>query len=155
MPKPTKWLDSHPIVHEDHVPDLEIRAAHHEFKAGLKRDVAEKLAHHDYLREKATESAAHHYLGMKLAALTKDIATSKKHANAYESALKILGHNAVDTPPDEVLDLIKNGKVNPYKFTAHKNDVAIPQQDVIPQVDEGLQAKLERLTALKEQLKKG
>jgi hypothetical protein len=147
------WLGKHPIANEDHVPGLEILAAVHELKHGKHREEAEAAAHSDYKKQKAIESAAHHYVGMKMATLSKDDQCARKHSLSYAAAIGAIGADPTGKPPQEVLDLIEAGKVNAHKFSPHENDVLFPAAVEEDKTDESLKNHLDKLATLRQLLK--
>jgi len=127
-----KWLDRFPIAHADHVPDLETRAACHEFISKLPRHEAEQKAHDDYKHDQLVDCAAHHYVGLQAAHAAGDKDVAKKHAVVYALAIKQLDpkHNPAGEPPDEVMTRAKNTPAKIQRYKAHLADsFALPKAD--------------------------
>ncbi len=140
-----KWLDKYNILDPADADGLEINAAQHEFRGGLPREQAEQKAHEQYLKNHALDSAAYHYLGMRAALAAQHQTAAKQHGAAYTLAMKHLGLNPLDRPPQEILERVKDVDKSPYKFSAHKaDDFFVPQ---IPELteDEKEKAKTQEL----------
>ena len=146
------WQDKYKILDKDHEHDLATRSAIHEFKNKMPREEADKQAHKDYVKQKAIEAAAHHYMGMRAAAALDDRHLSKKHAKAYEAACKAMGESDVGAPSQEILDHIKNHHPSVYKFAKHPHD-DLWEKSEPAQKDPNVQEILDTLTKLKDKLK--
>src|SRR5688572_17566757 len=81
--KAPTWL-SRPIVHDDHVRDLEHDAAINEFGHKMARPDAEEHAYQSYLKKQRTEAAIHHLKGIKAAAAAGDMEAARKHNLMYD-----------------------------------------------------------------------
>lgn len=121
--KPTPmWLKRFPIVDQEHVPDLEQRAAIHEFGGKIPRHAAEEKAYQDYRHDQLVEAGAHHLVGMKAAHAAGATDQATKHGAMYVLALRALGHDNTISPPDEVATKAANTPSDVYHFKAHKGD---------------------------------
>ena len=153
--KETKpWLGHYPVISDDHYADLEARAAVAEFRDKFPRELAERKAHEDYLKEYAYRAAAHHLLGTRSAAASGHDAAAKKHAQAYAAALKVAGHSPLSTPPQKVLDYIQDLKPQVYSFKSHPADALFEPQESIKATDDDkeLKGKMENLWDLRRKL---
>jgi hypothetical protein len=149
------WLGRYKVISEDHHPDLDSRAAVHEFRGKLPREQAEQEAHKDYLQDHAYRSAAHHLLGIRAALAGGNEAAAEKHGSAYATAMKAAGHGALETPPEKVLNYLKDLKSKVYSFKNHEAD-GLFEPSVLPEAssgDEALKQKIEKLKGMKDQLK--
>jgi hypothetical protein len=115
-----KWRNHYSVLSPDDHAVLDTAAARHEFIGGKTSGEAEQQAHGDYLKNKAIEVAAHHYLGMRAAIAANNTVASKLHGIAYAAAMKHLGLSATDKPSQEILDKAKDSKT--YSFKAHDAD---------------------------------
>lgn len=150
------WLGRYKVISEDHHPDLDSRAAVHEFRGKLPREQAEIEAHSDYLRDQAYRSAAHHLLGTRAAVASGNESAAQKHGQAYATAIQAAGHSPIESPPQKVLDYIKDAKQHVYSFKNHEADGLFGRPVSLPEAsgdDEALKGKLEKLKGLKDQLK--
>ncbi len=118
---PPKWLGLHDVVDASHIPMLETQAALNEFSGKMPRHEAEASAHASYKKDQLTEAAAHHLVGMKAAHAAGDMDSAKKHSVMYMLALKSLGHEGMDPPP-EVDTKAKNLPNTLARFRPHKAD---------------------------------
>lgn len=118
-----KW-QGRDILDKDHVKDLDLAAAIHEFHNGKPRKVAEDLAYSDYIRAHHTKAAAHHLVGMKAANAAGAMGDAKKHYDWYIAHLKSLGHEAHEAVPQEVSkEAQRMSQEDPvYIFRGHKAD---------------------------------
>jgi hypothetical protein len=116
------WLGRYPIVHPDHIQDLEQRAAIHEFGSKLPRHQAEERAHQDYRRDQLIEAAGHHYVGMKASHAAGSPEEAQKHGALYILACRAMGHTNSIYPPDEVAQKAKHLPNSVYNFKAHPAD---------------------------------
>lgn len=149
------WLGRFPVLHEDHLPDLEARAAVHEFKHKLPRDVAEDKAHQDYMKDQALEAAAHHLLGIRAAHAAGHDEAAQQHGEAYAGALKHAGFDPMQTPPQEVLDRVKAARPKVYSFKAHAADqLFTPQPSEADAADQHIRQLLDKLQQLRSGLNK-
>jgi len=149
------WLGHYQVVSEDHHPDLEARAAVHEFRGGLPRDVAEQAAHKDYLKDQAYKSAAHHLLGVRAAVASGHDQAASLHGQSYATAIKAAGHSPLESPPQKVLDYIQDAKNKVYSFKEHESD-GLFQPTPLPEAsisDDDLGKRMEVLKGLKDRLK--
>ena len=149
------WLGHYQVVSEDHHIDLESRAAIHEFRGGLPRDVAEQAAHKDYLKDQAYRSGAHHLLGIRAAVASGHEEAAKRHGEAYSAAMKAAGHSPLEAPLKQVLDYIQDAKNKVYSFKEHESD-GLFQPTVLPEAsvsDDDLGKRMEILKGLKDRLK--
>ncbi len=153
--KPKLWLNRYPIVHEDHVPDLEARAAVHEFKNRVPREQAELKAHTDYTRERALDAAAHHLVGLKAGHAAGNDEAAKAHAAAYTGAMQHAGFDPYQKPPQEITDRIEAAKQNVYSFKKHPADSFFnPVTEESTDADQHISDLLEKLKGQREQLQK-
>ena len=143
------WLDHYPVISEDHHPDLDARAAVAEFRDKLPRELAERKAHEDYVKEHAYRAAAHHLLGTRAAVASGHDAAAKRHGEAYVAALEAAGHSAMDAPPQKVLDYIQDLKHQVYSFKGHPAD-ALFQPKSAPKATDDDKALRDKLEVLKE-----
>jgi hypothetical protein len=133
---PPQWL-GRPILHDEHIQDLETRAALGEFHHKLPRGEAEARAHDDYVKEHRERAAAHHLAGMKASMATGNHEDARKHYAMYDLHLKALGKEAIGAVPPEVEKrmLEEHGSKPLYRFKAHKGDLYAlhePSKDVAP-----------------------
>lgn len=117
-----QWLDRFPILHNDHVPDLETRAAVNEFQHKMPRHEAEASAHKQYVQDQLEDAAAHHLLGMKTSQGAGDMHAARKHGVMYGIVMKQLGHSALDAPPPAIANKAKQQSPSLYSFKPHKAD---------------------------------
>jgi hypothetical protein len=117
-----KWLGRYPMLDADHVNDLEMRAAAHQFGGKMERHKAEDAAHADYRKDQLHEAAAHHLVGMTAAHAAGDHDSAQKHGAMYQLALKALGHDSSIEPPEEVANKVKNTPSKVYRFKPHVGD---------------------------------
>lgn len=122
IPKEIKWLDKHKIGDEGDIAGLDTSAAINEFRHGMPREDAELKAHSDYLDNKAVDSAAHHYLGMRAALAAKNEQAAQQHAEAYSKACGRLKVSPHSHPPQSVMDRVEHLKQKVYSFKAHPAD---------------------------------
>jgi hypothetical protein len=149
------WLGHYAVTSEDHYPDLESRSAILEFRGGLPKDLAEQQAHKDYLQDQAYRAGAHHLLGIRAAIASGHDEAAKRHGESYAAAMKAAGHSVLESPPQKVLDYIKDAKQHVYSFKEHDADGLFrpePSPEASPD-DEALKGKIEALKGLKDQLK--
>jgi hypothetical protein len=149
------WLGHYRVVSEEDHPDLEARAAIHEFRGGLPRDVAEQASHFDYLKDQAYKAAAHHLLGIRAAVASGHDEAAKRHGESYATAIKAAGHSPLESPPQKVLDYINDAKQHVYSYHDHPADqlfqpVSLPEAS---SSDEDLGKRLGTLKALKDRVK--
>lgn len=119
---PPQWL-GRPIVHQDHVTDLETRAAMNEFHHKMPRAEAEQHAHDAYVQEQQERAAAHHLAGMKAAMSTGNYEDARKHWALYDLHLNALGKNAIGAVPPEIEKRMMESDKPVYKFKSHKGDL--------------------------------
>lgn len=119
--RPT-WLGEYPVLDEDHLPDLEAAAAVHEFRGRLPRQVAERRAHEDYVRDQALTAAAHHLLGARAAHHGMNPEAARQHGEAYSAAMRLAGYSPMEEPPKEVLDRVQDAGLKVYSFKKHPAD---------------------------------
>lgn len=120
---PPQWL-GRPILHQDHLQDLETRAALNEFHARMPRHEAEQKAHDDYVKEQRERAAAHHLAGMKASSATGNHEDARKHWALYDLHLKALGKESIGAIPPEIEKrMMEDGDKPVYKFKAHKGDL--------------------------------
>ena len=126
------WLGRYPIVHPDHANALETDAAVNEFAHKMPRGVAEKTAHDTYMRDQLAQVAAHHAIGMHVGYSSKNLDAAKKHSALYGEAMKALGHQAGDMPPEEVVHHMSSPRFDSlYKFKPHMGDSLVqPKEEV-------------------------
>ena len=122
IPKEIKWLDKHKVGDEGDIPNLEANAAIYEFQHKLPRKEAEAKAYQEYLQDKATDSAAHHYLGMRAALAGKNDQAAQAHGESYAKAMKHLGMSPTDMPSKEIMSKVENLKQKVYSYKAHPAD---------------------------------
>ena len=149
------WLDRYKVISEEHHPDLDARAAVHEFRGKLPREQAEQEAHKDYLKDQAYRSAAHHLLGTRAAVASGNDGAAKRHGESYATAIQAAGHSSIESPPKEVLDYLKDLKSKVYSFKEHEAD-SLFEPASLPEAssdDEALRGKIEKLKGLKDRLK--
>jgi hypothetical protein len=116
------WLDKYEVLSEDDHPALEAAAAIQEMRNGLPKEQAEAKAHDDYLRKHAIQAMGHHLLGSKASLAVGNSEAAMKHGAAYEAAAKHAGVG-LDKVPDEVLEVIKSGKLSGiYNHKSHAAD---------------------------------
>jgi hypothetical protein len=125
IPKEIKWLDKYKVGEDDDVNHLEAAAANNEFVHGHKREDAEAKAHADYLGNKALDSAAHHYLGMRAALAGKNEQAARQHGEAYAKAMDHLKLSPHDEPPQAVKDRVEHLKQKVYSFKSHPADALL------------------------------
>ncbi len=133
---PPQWL-GRPILHDEHVQDLETRAAINEFHHKMPRHEAEQGAHDSYVKEQRERAAAHHLAGMKASIATGNHEDARKHWALYDLHLKSLGKESVGAVPPEIEKRMmeEHGDKPVYKFKAHKGDLYAlhqPSKDVAP-----------------------
>lgn len=151
---PQTWAGQYPVLHEDHVPELEAAAAVHEFSRGIPRADAEARAHGDYVQSKALDAAAHHLLGCRAAHGAGHDDAAMMHGQFYAGAMRAAGHDPFEAPPQEVLDRIKDAAPKIYNFKAHAADAMFsPETDVADGDDARIKAGMERLIALRDRAK--
>lgn len=149
------WLGQYPVVSEDHHADLDARAAILELRGKLPRDQAERQAHQDYLKDQAYRASAHHLLGIRASIASGNDAAATRHGQSYATAMRAAGHGPLESPPQQVLDYIKDAKNKVFSFKEHESDgifspVTLPKAS---SSDEILAQKLETLKGLKDKLK--
>jgi hypothetical protein len=125
IPQIPKWLDRYEVTDPDDHQSLEVSAAVHEFGGGLKRDDAEAKAHSEYTFNKAVDAAAHHYLGMRAAAASKNDVAAKKHGESYVNAMTFINADPYSAPPKMVMDRIEDLKTKLYSYKSHPADFLI------------------------------
>lgn len=133
---PPQWL-GRPILSNEHVQDLETRAAINEFHHKMPRGQAEQSAHDSYVKENRERAAAHHLAGMKAAMATGNHQDARKHWALYDLHLKSLGKDSIGAIPPEVEKRMmeEHGDKPLYRFKAHKGDLYAlhePSKDVAP-----------------------
>ena len=129
------WLDKYDVMSEEDHPALEAAASVHEFRNGLPKEQAEAKAHGDYLRGHAIQAMGHHLLGSKAALAVGNSEAAMKHGKAYEAAAKHAGAG-LDKVPDEVLEVIKSGKLSGiYNHKSHAADDFFLPKDEEGRVD--------------------
>jgi hypothetical protein len=145
-----KWRNHYPVLKKEDHDLLNVAASRHEFIGGKSSNDSEKQAHDDYLKERAIEVAAHHYLGMRAAVAANSHAAAKRHGVAYAAAMKHLGLSATDIPPKEVLDKTKD--LNSYSFKSHDADEFFEGSKEVPELSEQEKTKqlLEKIKMLKQ-----
>lgn len=117
------WLNRLPVLHDNHLHDLDTRAAINEFDRKMPREEAEAKAHKDYMAEHHAMAAAHHLSGMKAAQAIGNMEEAKKHGVMYGLHAKALGHDPVGPVPPEVQQHYRgDDSAKVYKFKAHKAD---------------------------------
>jgi hypothetical protein len=118
------WLNRYPVLHDNHLHDLEAAAAINEFDKKLPRAEAEKLAHANYVSDHHAAAAAHHLSGMKAAQSIGNMEEAKKHGAMYHLHVKALGHDPVGPVPPAVQHHFQHDGEHQkvYKFKAHKGD---------------------------------
>jgi hypothetical protein len=117
------WLGRYPMVEAEHEPELEQRAAIHEFQNKLPRHLAEAAAHRDYRHDQMVEATAHHLVGMRAAHAAGATDQAQKHAALYVMGLRAMGHDNTIAPPDDVAAKALHTPAEVYRFKAHKGDV--------------------------------
>jgi hypothetical protein len=149
------WLGRFPVLDESHADELDAAAAVHEFgDKRMPREAAEARAHQDYMRDRALDSAAHHLLGVRAAHASGHDEAATKHGEAYAGAMKAAGLNPFEPPHKDVLDRIKTKRPEVYAFKAHPADqFFVPEHREADPADDHIKALLERLQALRAQLK--
>jgi hypothetical protein len=116
------WKENR-ILDEAHIPDLEQRAAIHEFTHKTPKEEAEKKAHQEYQREQQLKAAAKHYAGFKAAKAAGEKEDAAKHHTMYSLHLQKLGFEPHGPVPREIENHLTNAKSEPhYSFSAHKAD---------------------------------
>jgi hypothetical protein len=139
---PPQWL-GRPILHQDHVQDLETRAAVNEFHHKMPRHIAEQAAHESYVKEQRERAAAHHLAGMKASMATGNHEDARKHWALYDLHLKALGKDSIGAIPPEIEKrMMEAGDKPVYKFKAHKGDLYAlhePTKDVAPAAGQSIQ----------------
>lgn len=152
-PKP--WLGRHAVISDDDHPDLDARAAIFEFKHGLPQDQAEQQAHHSYVKDKALDAAAHHFVGLKAAHHSGSDKAAKQHAEAYAGSVKAAGHDPFGPVPDEVLDRVKTTQPEVYRFKAHPADLLVePLGPKADEADQAISGYLDKISELRDRLKR-
>lgn len=112
-----------PVLHKDHVAELEARSADLEFKDRLSRDNAESQAYREYRKKHHTASAAHHLRGMKSANASGDVDEARKHGAMYEMHMSKLGDDPWKEPSPELKAAMGAVDREPaHKFKAHAGD---------------------------------
>ena len=144
-----KWQDRYEVLAPEDNDALETKAAIHEFRGGLPKEQSEEKAYEDYLKDKALDSSAHHYIGMRAATASHHEPAAKKHGTAYTAAMKHLGYNPLEAPPKEVLDRAKDIEKNPYKFTPHKADGFFETKEEVKEEPNKTQELLTKLKSLR------
>lgn len=122
VPKVDQWLGMYDVLSPEDHQGLEIGAAIHEFRNGLPKQEAEERAYAEYVRNKAVEVAAHHYVGMKMAVAAENSGAAKRHGEAYGAAIAHLGSDSCSAPTQEVINKIKENKGAGYSFKGHSGD---------------------------------
>lgn len=120
------WLGRYDVLSDDHHPELDARAAVHEFKGRLPRAQAEAQAHRDYLKERAYDAASHHLLGVRAAHAAGHMEAARAHGAQYAAALTSAGDDPAAAPPRAVLDRAQDLKLKVYAFKAHPADRFFP-----------------------------
>lgn len=139
-PQTKPWLDKYDVLSEDDHPALEAAAAVHELRNGLPKEEAEAKAHGDYLRNHAIQAMGHHLLGSKAALAVGNSEAAMMHGKGYEAAATHAGLG-LDTVPDEVLDVIKSGKLKSiYNHRSHEADHFFMPKDENGKVDKKIEA---------------
>ncbi len=151
------WLGKHPVLDEDHHASLEAAAAEKEFRHGKPRDQAESEAHADYLKDKALDCAAHHYVGIKTAHAGGNMSAAKKHGAQFVAAMEAAGEDPHTMPGPKLMDRIQQAKAKVYSFKTHEADHLFPAQEVeeSPPADAEMQQKIANLKRIAQDLKLG
>lgn len=141
-----QWMDR-PVLNQDHLSDLDQRAAIHEFTHRLPRHEAEEHAYQDYIREQRVQAAGHHLKGMKIAQAAGDQDSARRHHLMYTMHIQALGEDPYGPPPAAVEAHANHEPSVGYKFKAHHGDFfALPHE--APQVAQKSEADLSRLHTL-------
>jgi len=124
-----KWLGKYPVLHPDHLNDLETLAGVHEFGNKMPRHEAEKKAYGDYVEDQRLSAAAHHLAGLKAAQAAGNQPAAIKHGQMYSLHSQALGHEAIGEPHKHVAARMQNIK-GIANFKAHKGDYfALPPEN--------------------------
>lgn len=120
------WL-GRPILHPDHVSELDVNSAINEFHGKLPRHEAEQAAHDSYVKSQREKAAAHHLRGMRGAHAMGDMDGARKHHAMYSLHMKALGHDPTGAPPPGISYMSRNSDEPLHRFKAHKADLfALP-----------------------------
>lgn len=134
--KGATWLGRYPVALAEHIPDLEQRAAVHEFGSKMPRHKAEEAAYADYKRDQLVEATAHHLVGMRAAHAAGQLEQAKRHGVMYGLGLKALGHTDLLSPPDDVASKAAHTPSEVYRFKAHPGDAfALQSMDQPPEAN--------------------
>ena len=117
------WLDRHPVLHPDHVHDLENRAAINEFHHRMPRMEAEDRAFKSYVHDQHLDAATHHLAGIKAAHAAGDMESARKHGALYNMHMEALGLDPMAAPPPEIAAKLREEPPQVYKFKPHKGDL--------------------------------
>lgn len=127
-----RWLDRYPVVHPDHIQELETEAAVNEFGRKLPREQAEAEAHSAYTKRQREAAMLHHLRGMQAADAAGAREDARKHSAMYQLHAKALGHDPVGPVPAAVLAHGESAKP-PYRFKPHKGDLFAAQPPLTPE----------------------
>lgn len=125
----------HPAKDENHVRDLDLRAAIFQFHHGLDRTAAEERVKHEDRVERHRAAAAHHLDGLRAANAVGNTEDAAKHHSFYSLHLKALGLDPAGPVPSEVQRHRESDeRSHAYKFKASPDDQFLvnPVQDNAP-----------------------
>lgn len=146
------WLGRYPVLAADDHAGLDAAAAIHEFRHRIPQDGAEQRAHAEYLKDRALDAAAHHYVGVKAAHHSGHDAAAAMHGAAYVAACQAAGEDPYGPAPQAVVDRLRTQKPLLYHFKAHPADAMINPPEAKPEGADVAKSLLDSVAELRARL---
>lgn len=127
--KPKADWNGHPVLDPEHVPALEQNAAINQFRDGLPQEEAEKKAYAEYTKTQRAEAGYHHLKSAKIALMSGDMETARKHGTLYQIHNQALGGSLVGPSHPDIQKLEKVPAEGKQKFKIHPADMFLGEME--------------------------